>query len=135
MNNVPIFVGSFELATATISAASLRTGDTNYTLLFTAGANGAKIDKIDLMTAGLNGTTSVQKAVRFYIQNGASYILIKEQLFCASATIGTTIYGFTSIAEFGGGICLAAGQKLYAGISTYTTVADKVDIVVEVKNY
>jgi hypothetical protein len=134
MNTIPLFVNTYTISTARVAVASERTGDTNYTLLVTAGPNGSKVDKINAIPGNLNSTSNLNKMLYYYIKNGSYYILIKEQR-TPQASIGVTIYGWSSIVYFDGGLILPPGQELYVGMSSYTSAGDVMDFIAEVKNY
>jgi hypothetical protein len=135
MNKSPKFVETFTVATAKVTNSSIRTGDVNYTLLFTAGPNGSKVDKIDIMASNLNGTTSVNKSIYVYIKNGSEYHLIREMIYCNATSVGVLNYALQATIKFDYGLLMSANQELYVGISIWGTVVNNTDFVLEGKNY
>lgn len=100
-------------------------------LVFTAGANGSRIDQITCRFASTNGAaasgTSSATLVRFWINNGSANTTATNNIFLgevamAATTVtalGTTALAVGSLPVPTGGLNLPAGYRIYAG----TTVA------------
>jgi hypothetical protein len=100
---------------------------TNMVLVFTAGANGSRIDQVTCRFASTNGATasgtSAASLIRFWINNGSVNTTATNNIF-----FGEVAMGATSVSALGtsvltvnfltlptGGLNLPAGYKLYAG--------------------
>jgi hypothetical protein len=100
-------------------------------LVFTAGANGSRIDQVTCRFASTNGATasgtSSASLIRFWINNGAANTTATNNIFfgeVAMAGTSVTALGTSALAVNyltlpTGGLNLPAGYRLYAG----TTVA------------
>jgi ABC-type dipeptide/oligopeptide/nickel transport system permease subunit len=92
-NTTPIFpLGQNVSWSALTAGTSYRDGTVGTTLLFTAGANGARIDQIKVRTLGAVSTASV---VRFYVNNGATTATATNNSLIHEVSIGTTTAGDT----------------------------------------
>lgn len=100
-------------------------------LVFTAGANGARIDQITCRYASTNGAaasgTSSASLIRFWINNGSANTTATNNIFLgevAMAAMTVTALGTSALTVNAlplpvGGLNLPAGYRIYAG----TTVA------------
>jgi hypothetical protein len=118
MTNTKAFDGTETVGTAMV-------------LVFTAGANGSRIDQVTCRFASTNGATasgtSSASLIRFWINNGAANTTATNNIFFGEvAMAGTTVTALGTSALMvnyltlpTGGLNLPAGYRLYAG----TTVA------------
>ena len=100
-------------------------------LVFTAGANGARVDQITCRYASTNGAaasgTSNASVIRFWINNGSANTTATNNIFLgevAMAAMTVTALGAIALTVNAlplpvGGLNLPAGYRIYAG----TTVA------------
>lgn len=100
-------------------------------LVFTAGANGARIDQVTCRFASTNGATasgtSNASVIRFWINNGSVNTTATNNIFLgevamAATTVtalGTTALAVNALTLPNGGLNIPAGYRIYAG----TTVA------------
>lgn len=100
-------------------------------LIFTAGANGSRVDQITCRYASTNGAaasgTSAVSVIRFWINNGSANTTAGNNIFLgevamsavAVTALGTTVLTVNTLSLPVGGLNLPAGYRIYAG----TTVA------------
>lgn len=100
---------------------------TNMVLVFTAGANGSRVDQITCRYASTNGATasgsSVSSLIRFWINNGSVNTTAGNNIFLGEvsmpATTVTALSVFVTTVSFltlpTGGLNLPAGYRIYAG--------------------
>ena len=90
VTNTPIFIQTPKASCVSIAAADTsRTTPTNFGTLYTAGANGSKIDRVQVTAAG-NTTAGV---IRVFVFDGTNYFLHSEHLVTA-ITPSTTVAAF-----------------------------------------
>lgn len=118
MTNTKAFDGT-EAATTTTTNAMV--------LVFTAGANGSRIDQVTCRFASTNGATasgsSNASLIRFWINNGAANTTATNNIYfgdvgMATTTItalGTVPLTVNYLTLPTGGLNLPAGYRLYAG--------------------
>lgn len=123
VTNTPIFIQAPRAAAASIATANTnRDGTGTIGTVFTAGANGSKIDHIDICAAG----TTTAGVVRLYLYDGSTYYLWKEILIAAitpSATIAAAMVALDCSVP-GNSLYLASGWSLRA--STHNAETFKV---------
>lgn len=102
---------------------------TNAALAFTAGANGARVERITFThTAGDQTTASVNGVVRAYITDAAiANPRLLRELNIVAVTPSATAIGATGQFIFPGGMTLTAGQLIYVA----TSVATGWDVITE----
>lgn len=100
---------------------------TNMVLVFTAGANGARVDQVTCRFASTNGATvsgtSAASLIRFWINNGSANtsagnnIFLGEVAMAATAVtaLGTGVLAVNFLPLPAGGLNLPAGYRIYAG--------------------
>ena len=100
-------------------------------LVFTAGANGARVDQITCRYASTNGAaasgTSSASVIRFWINNGSANTTATNNIFLGEVAmaatsvtaLGTSALTVNALPLPAGGLNLPAGYRIYAG----TTVA------------
>lgn len=109
----PIFVQTPKIAVGSLATANTnRDGSGTIATIYTAGANGSRIDHIDVIAIG--ATTA--GVVRLYIHDGSSAHLWKELLVPAvtpSTSIGVWSYSLDCSKE-ANGLFLPSGYSLRA---------------------
>lgn len=107
------------------------TAGTAMVLVFTAGANGSRIDQVTCRFASTNGATasgtSSASLIRFWLNNGSANTTAGNNIFIgevAMAATAVTALGASALTVSAlplpvGGLNIPAGYRLYAG----TTVA------------
>lgn len=103
------------------------TAGTALALVYTAGANGSRIDQITCRFTSTNGLTasgtSSASLIRFWINNGSANttatnnILLGEVAMAATAVtaLGTSVLTVSTLTLPNGGLNLPAGYRIYAG--------------------
>jgi hypothetical protein len=98
-------------------------------LCYTAGANGSRIDQIQVRFASTNGAaasgTSAATVIRFWINNGSANTTAGNNAFLGEVALpatavtaaGTSANPVYSIPVPVGGLNLPAGYKIYAGMT------------------
>jgi hypothetical protein len=100
---------------------------TNMVLVFTAGANGSRVDQITCRFASTNGATasgtSAASLIRFWINNGSANTSAGNNIFLgevamAATTVtalGTSVLTVNYLTLPTGGLNLPASYRIYAG--------------------
>ena len=103
------------------------TGSAKKELIFTAGANGARIDKVVATLSGTAGAapsgTSNATVLRLWLNNNSSDTTATNNAFIKEITIPATAMSAVAALtayEIPLGIVVPANYRLYAGISTAT---------------
>lgn len=122
----PIFVQSVKHTVAQLTAtANTNTDGTTgvYTTVYTAGANGSKIERIRINTVG----TTVADKVRLFI-NGKLY---EERTFAAFTPSNTVTNSFQDIdtSQAGNALYMTAGEVLTANVNTGTSSLFNVHVI------
>jgi len=134
---------STAMATTTAYDGTTAVG-TAMVLSCTAGANGSRIDQIQVRFASTNGAaasgTSSATVIRFWINNGSVNTSAGNNAFLGEVALpatavtaaGTTALPVYSIPVPVGGLNLPAGYKIYAGMTVAiggTAIAAAVNIL------
>jgi hypothetical protein len=113
-------------------------------LVFTAGADGSRVDQITCRLASVNGATasgtSAATVVRFWMNNGSANTTAGNNIFLGEVAIpatSVTALGTTALTTFPlllplGGLNLPASYRIYAGTTVAaggTNVAIAVDAI------
>lgn len=124
-NTSPIFVltpnngaDSTQLINAVGSPNQYNGIDVNVVLIFTAGANGAYVERVRAVAGGTNGTASV---LRIWRNNSSSVGTAANNNLIGELTLPTTAASQTAATtpqELALGFALEANYKLYAGLGT-----------------
>lgn len=113
--------------TNTKSFDGTETVGTAMALVFTAGANGARVDQVTCRYSSTNGATasgsSAASLIRFWINNGSVNTTAGNNIFfgeVAMASAAVTALGTSALSVLFlplpvGGLNLPAGYRLYAG--------------------
>ena len=127
-NTTPIFAITPKSTKAVIAAVNTaRDGSGTLTTLFTAGANGARVDYISFISAQATPATAAAKVFRIFLTDtsGANPWLFKE-VAAAGVTASATLSGQTAlVTEF---IPLEAGQSIMVSQSVYGSAADQTHV-------
>lgn len=132
VNLTPIFAlpdtGSCRVAVANTASDGSGTIGTVYT----AGANGSRIDKITVFNSQATAAASSAMVLRLFLSdvNGSNFRPIAEAAL-ATATRSTTAVGATNVFTFSGGLVMKSGQLVGAAQSVYASAADQTDWVVQ----
>lgn len=98
-------------------------------LVYTAGANGSRVDQVVCRLASTNGATasgtSAATLVRFWANNGSANTTATNNIFLGEVAIpatAVTALGTSALATYAlaiptGGLNLPAGYKLYGGLT------------------
>lgn len=132
-NVKPVFALPNTIGIGRTSAANTaRDGSGALVTLFTAGANGARIDKVVVTSAQAAAAASSAMVGRLFVSDaaGANFRMLQEQAI-VTATPSTTVVGATSTFTFSGGLILVAGQVVACCQSVYAGVQDQMDWVVQ----
>ncbi len=132
-NLTPLFALPNTLGVGRTAAANAtRDGSGTLVNLFTAGVNGARIDKVVVTSAQATAAASSAMVGHLFISDaaGANFRMLQEQAI-ATATASTTVIGASSTFTFPGGLIMVAGQVLACSQSVYAGVQDQMDWVVQ----
>ena len=126
-NTIPLAVGTPNTGVVVINTANTnRDGTTGaYTTLYTAGSNGAVINRVRVQHMGASGVASTAMLARLWHTSGATTALIDE-VALASVTPSTSVVGATATFSKTN-IQLKAGDILKVTI----TVAESVGFVAD----
>jgi hypothetical protein len=103
------------------------TAGTALVLVYTAGANGSRIDQVTCRFASTNGATasgtSSASLIRFWINNGSANTTAGNNIFfgevamaaTAVTALGTSALTVNTLSLPGGGLNLPATYRIYAG--------------------
>lgn len=136
-NTSPIFTLIPEAATANIAAANTaRDGSGTLVSLFTAGANGSRIDFITFTSAQATPAASALRVCRVFLTNtaGANPRLISE-VSLPAVTASNTAIGATATITFTNGLVIASGQQIRVTQSVYGSAADATDVIARGGDY
>jgi hypothetical protein len=113
-NTKPLFTGTPKVGVAQLAAANpARDGTGAIVDLFTAGANGGRVDKIVMRAKAATTAGAVRL---FYKPDGGAWSLIDEAPVTANAALASSP-AFGAILDPIGGLVLPAGAKV--GASTH----------------
>jgi thiamine pyrophosphokinase len=130
-NTTPIFTLVPKAATATIAAANTaRDGSGTLITLFTAGANGSRLDFITFTSSQVTAAASAVRVERIFLTDtaGLNPKLIGE-IVLPAVTASNTAIGATSTFTFTNGLILNVGQIIKVSQSVYGSAADATDVV------
>lgn len=109
----PIFIQTPKVACASIATANTnRDGTGTIGTVYTAGANGSKIDRVQVCAAG----TTTAGVIRIFIYDGSTYFLHSEHLVPAITPSATVAAYMLTIdySQAGNGLYLPSGYSLRA---------------------
>lgn len=126
LNTNPVFTSTPRVQGAILSAGHVDMDGANTTLLFTTGANGSKIKRVEMRPTV---TTGSDFAIRFFLKNGTDYFLVKEVIQKAhTVATGTQVpdlnpdTGLPQTYWLPDDLFLPSGTDLYVIVSV--TIAD-----------
>lgn len=105
---VPRNVGLSVVGASAITARTAITGTTGLSLLFTAGANGSRIDQTTFTATG----TTLAGIIDIWVYDGTTSRLLQEVVFTVITPNTTTTVGATSIVSYTN-LVLPTGYGLY----------------------
>lgn len=133
MTATPVFV-----QTPNVSWGKVKTENTaldgtgTMVTVFTAGANGAKIDKIKVKHAG----TAIQTVLRFFINNGSdNEVAANNALWKEQTILAATADADAALAEYeiAADLVLPAGYKMNVAVGT--TIVNDLHVIAEGGDY
>lgn len=127
----PIFTGVPKAATANIAAANTtRDGSGTLVTLFTAGANGSRVDFITFTSSQVTPAASAARVHRIFLTDtsGLNPRLIGE-IALGAVTASATAIGATATFTFTNGLIINVGQIVRVSQSVYGSAADATDVV------
>ena len=129
MATTPSFVSSPKIGhgTCTIAETGRSGAVTNTVLVYTAGASGSRIDRIDVMESAANGHTTTANTVSLWIYTGVIFYLFREVAMFAPPTPSAGVAGFQTSLTFPFGLNLQSGYSLRASIRASTS--DSVNVI------
>lgn len=132
MSNRPVYpvTPRFSFGAPVTAANTAKDGTGTVTTLFTAGANGARIDKIQGWALGTN-TASV---CRLFINNGgdastATNNVLFREYTCASTTVSEVAALTQSFSEVFTNLVLPAGYKINMTLGTAVAAGIQANVV------
>lgn len=136
-NTTPIFVLTPNVGQARVSAANTASdGSGSLVTLFTAGADGSRVDRITVRNAQVTAAASSAMVVRVFITDtsGSNPRLYAEAALAAATRTASAIGANTTI-TFLGGLILRSGQLLQVCQSVYAGAQDQNDFTAEGGDY
>jgi hypothetical protein len=122
--STPIFAQTpvFTVGSTIATANTAKDGTGTVVLLFTAGANGARVDQVKVRSTG----TAVATVIRIFINNGATNVTATNNSLYVETTIAATTLSETA-AQVDNliqmNISLPATYRVYATIGTTVAAA------------
>ena len=154
VTSTPIFAQTPNLGALNVrlSAAMTNTGafdgtqatGTSLALIYTAGANGSRVDQITCRLASTNGLTasgtSTATVVRFWANNGSANTTAGNNIFIGEVAIpatAVTALGNSALITYPlllplGGLSIPANYRIYAGLTVAaggTNIAIAIDAI------
>ena len=136
-NTTPIFTLTPNIGMAEVSAANTESDGTGALVtLFTAGANGSRVEYVKFTNAQSLAAASSAMVVRIFVTDtgGANPRLIGEAALGA-ITRTVAVVGATGTITFTNGLVLASGQLLQCCQSVYAGVQDLMHFIAVGGNY
>jgi hypothetical protein len=123
-------------------AAAINTGrdgsgteGTNIFQLFTAGANGSRIDRIIVRAAGTVAATTAG-ALRIYLSNGAVKRLWNEiPITAVTPTASAVGFNNNSTSAIDGGLVIPSGWSVWVSSEKAGTTGDQFDVIAQGGNF
>lgn len=136
-NTTPIHLLTPNVSSCTIAAANTaRDGSGTLVTLFTAGADGSRVERIVFISAQATAATNSAMIWRVFITDtsGANPRLWREVASAATAA-SNTVVGSTQEIYLPGGLALASGQIIKVTQSVYAGAQDQTHVFAEGGNY
>lgn len=102
-------------------------------LVFTAGANGARIDRVDVLPSAAEGGAAAARVVRLWLYDGTTARLLAE-VEMAAGTPSATVKGVAQTVSFSNGLVLPTGWTLRATMSV-AGASDAVTVIAHGGDY
>lgn len=137
MAAAPQFIATPNVGFARVAAANTASdGSGALTTVFTAGANGSRVDRITVRNSQLTAAASSNMVIRVFVTDnaGANPRLYAEQAL-AAATRSASAVGATTTFTFIGGLIVPTGTLIQVCQSVYAGVQDQNDYVAEGGDY
>jgi hypothetical protein len=132
-NTNPIFTLTPNVGLASVAAANTASdGSGTLVTLFTAGANGSRVERIRYSNAQITAAASSAMVIRFFVTDnaGANPKLLAE-VALATATRSTTVVGASGILTFANGLVIPTGTIIKVIQSVYAGAQDLMHYVAE----
>lgn len=132
-NTSPIFTLTPKIGIASVAAANTASdGSGSLVTLFTAGANGSRIERIRYINAQASAAASSAMVVRFFVTDtgGANPTLLAEAAL-AAATRTVAAIGASGFITFTNGLVIPSGTIIKVIQSVYAGVQDLMHYVAE----
>lgn len=133
VNTSPVFTLTPKVGTASVSAANTASdGSGVLVTLFTAGANGSRVERIRYANAQVTPAASSAMVIRFFLTDtsGNNPTLLAE-VALPTATRSASAVGANGIYTFTDGLVIASGQIIKVIQSVYASAADLMHYVAE----
>lgn len=136
-NTAPIFTLTPKVTSARVSVANTASdGSGTLGTLFTAGANGSRIERLRYANSQATAAASSNMVIRWFLTDtgGINPMLLLE-IALAAATRSVSAVGASGSYTFSGGLIIASGQILKVCQSVYAGVQDQMDYWAEGADY
>ena len=137
-NTSPIFVltPNSPVVVGATAANAARDGSGTLTTLFTAGANGSRVDSVTFTSAQLTNAASSAMVGRIFLTDGAGANprLIAE-VAIATVTPSATVVAAQAIINFTNGYLMQTGQLMKVTQSVYAGVQDQMHVAAKGGDY
>ena len=136
-NTSPIFVLTPNVGFGRITAANTTSdGSGSLTTVFTAGADGSRLDFITITNTQATAAASSAMVIKVYLTNtsGTTPRMLQEVTLPA-VTRTTAVIGTTTTITFSNGLILPAGTLVQVSQSVYAGVQDQNDVVARGGDY
>jgi|WetSurSiteA1Bulk_404760.scaffolds.fasta_scaffold07916_4 hypothetical protein len=134
-NTTPLFVLTPNIGYCSVSGSNAASdGSGNLTTLFSAGANGSRIERIRYTNAQASPAASTAMVVRFFYTTGSNITLLTEEAL-ATATRSSSAIGATGTITFSNGLVIPTGALIKVCQSAYAGVQDLMHYIAEGGDY
>tara|TARA_R110000868_G_scaffold168322_1_gene403021 strand:+ start:278 stop:697 length:420 start_codon:yes stop_codon:yes gene_type:complete len=136
-NTAPIFTLTPNCPVVTVAAANTaRDGSGTLVTLFTAGADGSRIESITFTSAQATAAVNSAMVGRVFLTDntGANPRLISEVAISA-ITASNSVIGSTSTISYSNGLIIPTGCILKVSQSLYASAADQMHVTARGGNY
>lgn len=139
MATTPTFASTPKIGAAVIGAPAV-TSRVSFTpastdLVLTAGINGTRIDRVDIVSADeVGGASAAANVVRLWLYNGSTLFLIYE-VEVPATTPTATAKGFTYTVTFINGLILPNTWTLRATVHTRAGAQDDFHVIAHAADY
>jgi len=136
-NTSPIFTLTPNTSTVALAAANTASdGSGVITTLFTAGANGSRVERVTFINSQLAAAVSTANVGKVFISHdaGVTWFLYAE-IAIPAVTRSTSAIGARQQIVFSNGLILETGHLLGATIAVYAGVQDRTNVNAEGGDY